>query len=64
AIRSGADFKEIMNRIEKDEGLLNYISFSLKEDRVFEYVYGQINKDVKKLSMKKMQEFLMQQSSK
>ena len=39
AIRSGADIDEMLKNVEKDDKLKNYIAFSIKEAKVFNYIY-------------------------
>lgn len=50
AIRGGFDVNKAINDVKKDEKLYNYVAFSVKEAKVFEFIYGNVNKNIKKLN--------------
>ena len=58
AIRNGMDIKEVLERLKTDDKMYNYISFTIKEAKVFEFVYDKIKKNVKKLDKKAFEKFL------
>jgi len=64
AIRHGMDIKEVLSKLEKDDKMKNYIYFTIKEAKVFEFVFSQIKKNVKKLDKKAFEKMLEEESKK
>ena len=58
AIRGGFDVKEALERIEKDEKTKNYISFTIKEAKVYDFIFDNVKKKIKKLNKKQFDDFL------
>ena len=61
AIRNGMDTKEVLERLEKDDKLKNYIYFTIKEAKVFEFIFDNVKKNVKKLDKKAFEKVLEEQ---
>ena len=55
AIRGGLDIQKSLDEVAKDEKLHNYVAFSIQEAKVFEYVYNQVNKNIKKVNRKEFE---------
>lgn len=64
AIRNGMDVKEVLNRIEKDEKTKNYIYFTVKEAKVFDFIFEKIKKNVKKLDKEAFDEYMESEKKK
>ena len=64
AIRNGLDVKEVLSKIEKDEKTKNFIYFTIKEAKVFDFIYEQIKKNVKKLDKKGFEKMLEEERKK
>ena len=58
AMRAGMDVKSVLEKLEKDEKMKNYVSFTIKEAKVFELIFQKIKKNVKKLDKKAFEEYL------
>ena len=58
AIRNGLDVKEVLDRIDKDEKMKNYLYFTIKEAKVFDFVFDKIKKRVKKMNKKEFEKYL------
>ncbi|GEM_PF-1650796 len=58
AIRNGMNVKDALENLKKDEKIQNYVAFTIKEAKVFEFVYDKIKKNVKKLDKKAFEKFL------
>jgi len=64
AIRNGMDVKDVLNRIEKDEKTKNYIYFTVKEAKVFDFIFEKIKKNVKKLDKEAFDEYMESEKKK
>ena len=58
AIRSGFDVKEALDKIKNDEKMKNYISFTIKESKVYDFIFDNVKKKIKKLNKSQFDEFL------
>lgn len=58
AIRNGMNIKDVLDRLKNDSKLYNYISYAIKETKVFEFIYDRIKKNVKKLDRKSFEKYL------
>ena len=64
AIRGGFDINKAISDVKKDEKLYNYVAFSVQEAKVFEFVYGNVNKNIKKLDRKAFEKSLEEERKK
>ena len=58
AMRAGMDVKSVMEKLKNDEKMKNYVYFTIKEAKVFEFIFQKIKKNVKKLDKKAFEEYL------
>ena len=58
AIRHGMDIKDALDKIEKDEKIKNYLYFTIKEAKVFDFIFEKIKKNVKKVDKKAFEKYL------
>ncbi len=63
AIRHNVDIKEVLNKIDNDEKTKNYIYFTIKESKVFDFIFDNIKKKIKKLDKKSFEKFLEEKSN-
>ena len=64
AIRGGFDINKAISDVKKDEKLYNYVAFSVQEAKVFELVYSNVNKNIKKLDRKAFEKCLDEERKK
>lgn len=64
AIRTGANVEEMLKNIDKDDKLKNYIAFSIKEAKVFNYIYDNISKNITNKDRKAFEQYLTEQRKK
>src|SRR5574344_435581 len=64
AIRNGLNVKDVIAKLEKDEKMQNYLSFTIKEAKVYDFVYDNVNKNVKKLDRKSFEKAIEEEQNK
>ncbi len=58
AIRNGMNIKDILDKVKNDKKLYNNIAYTIKEAKVFEFIYDRIKKNVKKLDREGFEKYL------
>ena len=64
AIRGGFDINKAISDVKKDEKLYNYVAFAVQEAKIFEFVYGNVNKNIIKLDRKAFEKCLEEERKK
>ena len=64
AIRQGLDINDVLDKVEKDEKTKNYLYFTIKEAKVFDFIFEKIKKNVKKLDKKAFEKYLEEERKK
>ena len=64
AIRQGMDINDVLDKVEKDEKTKNYLYFTIKEAKVFDFIFEKIKKNVKKLDKKAFEKYLEEERKK
>ena len=57
AIRGGMDVNKVLEQLQKDEQMRNYIRFAIKEAKVFDFIYDRVKKNVEKLDVAGFEKF-------
>lgn len=58
AIRNSLDVDDILKKIEKDDKMKSYISFTIKESKVFDFIFEKVTKKVKKMDKKSFEKYM------
>ena len=64
AVRGGMDVKSVLQQLEKNDKMKNYIYFTLKEAKVFDFIFAKIKKNVKKLDKEAFEKYLKEENEK
>ena len=64
AIRQGMDIDDVLDKVKKDEKTRNYLYFTIKEAKVFDFIFEKIKKNVKKLDKKSFEKYLEEERKK
>ena len=51
------DVNKVLEQLQKDEQMRNYIRFAIKEAKVFDFIYDRVKKNVEKLDVAGFEKF-------
>ena len=58
------DIDDVLDKVKKDEKTRNYLYFTIKEAKVFDFIFEKIKKNVKKLDKKSFEKYLEEERKK
>ena len=64
AIRNKMNVDDALDKVNNDEKIKNYISFTIKEAKVFDFIYDNIKKKIKKLDKESFEKYISNKNNK
>lgn len=64
AIRNKMNVDDALDKVNNDEKIKNYIYFTIKEAKVFDFIYNNIKKKIKKLDKESFEKYISNKNNK